>query len=107
MATSSSRAADPRQLLRDDLAPFAEAHENVPLHRQITFEEIRHGRRLDAQHCLGDRGDQLLGGGHRGRVLAEEHRAVDGEVEVMDHVDQIDARIVGVSKELTVGASAL
>jgi hypothetical protein len=39
---------------------FAEAHENVLLHRQITFEEIRHRRRFNAQHRLGDGGDQLL-----------------------------------------------
>jgi hypothetical protein len=39
----------------------------------------------------GNARDQFLGGGDRGLVLAEEHGAVDREVEVVDDVDQVHA----------------
>ena len=96
-----------RQFLRDDFAPFAEAHEYVLLHRQIAFEEIRHRRRRNAQHRLRNRGDQFLGQGDCGLVLAEKHRAVDREVEIVDDVDQVDARIVRISEEPAVGRQRL
>src|SRR5262249_7135826 len=81
-----------RQLLLDYLAPYAETNENVLFHREITFKKVRHWRRLNAQDCLGDRGDQLLCWCARGGVLAKEHRAIDREMEVVDDVDQINTR---------------
>ena len=65
------------------------------------------GGDCDAQHRLRDRGDQLLGCRNRGGVLAEEHRAIDGEVEIVDDVDQVDARIVRIGEKLAVGRQRL
>ena len=93
--------------LRDDLAPFAEAHQHVLLHRQIAFEEIRHRRRLNPQHGFRNRRDQFLGRRDRRRVLAEEHRAIDREMEIVDDIDQVDAGIVGVGEKLAVGLQRL
>jgi len=41
------------QILRDDLAPFAEADEYVLPDGDIALEEIGHRRRGCAQHLLG------------------------------------------------------
>src|SRR6516164_3932925 len=77
-----------RQLLLDYLAPFAETHQNVLFHREISFKEVRHWWRFNAQDCFWDRGDQLLCCRDRRGVLAKEHRDIDREMEVVDDVDQ-------------------
>ena len=79
-----------RQLLGDDLAPLAEAHQHMLLHREIALDEIGHRRRRDAQQFLGRGVDQLLRRGDGRRVLAEEHGAVDDEVMVVAAVHRID-----------------
>ena len=45
--------------------------------------------------------------GDGGLILAEKHRAVDREVEVVDDVDQVDARIVRIGEEPAVGRQRL
>ena len=91
-----------RQILRDDLAPFAEADEDVLPDGNVALEEIGHGRRGDAQHFLGHGLDQFVGSGDGGRVLAEEHRAVGGEVVIVHPVARIEVHRSGAVVELAV-----
>ncbi len=91
------------ELLGDDRLPFAEAHQNVLLHRETGFQKIRHRRRFDAQHGLGHRGNQFRHRRDRWRVLAQEQGTIDGEVDVVDHVDQVDARNVRTGEDSAVG----
>ena len=91
-----------RQVLRDDLAPFAEADEDVLSDGDIALEELGHGRRGDAQHLLRHGLDQLVGGGERGRVLAVEHRAVGREVIVVHAIARVEIHRAGAVVELAV-----
>ena len=91
-----------RQILRDDLAPFAEADQHVLPDGNVALEEIRHGRRGNAQHRLGHGLDQFVGGGDGGRVLAEEHRAVGGEVVIVHAVAGVEIHRPGAVVELAV-----
>ena len=91
-----------RQILRDDLAPFTEADQHVLPDRNVALEEIGHRRRREAQRFLGHRLDQLVGGGDGGRVPAEEHGTVGGEVIIVHSVARIEVQRPGAVVELTV-----
>ena len=91
-----------RQILRDDLAPFAEADEDVLPDGNVALEEIGHRRRGNAQHRLGHGLDQLVGGGDGGRVLAEEHRTVGGEMVIVHPVAGVEIHRPGAVVELAV-----
>ena len=82
--------------------PFAEADEDVLPDGNIALEEIGHGRRGDAQQLLGHGLDQLVGGGDGGRVLAEEHRTIGGEVVIVDPVARVKIHRPGAVVELAV-----
>ena len=68
----------------------------------VALEEIGHRRRGDAQRFLGHGLDQLVSGGDGGRVLAEEHGAVGGEVVIVHPVSRIEVHRPGAVVELTV-----
>ena len=91
-----------RQILRDDLAPFAEADQHVLPDGNVALEEIGHRRRGNAQHRLGHGLDQLVGGGDGRRVLAEEHRAISGEMVVVHPVAGVEVHRPGAVVELAV-----
>jgi len=95
------------QLLRGDLAPFAEANEDVLPDRNVALKEIGHRRRGNPQRFLGHRLDQFVSGGDCGRVLAEKHGTVGGEVIVVHPVARIKVHRPGAVVELTVRDDSL
>ena len=92
-----------RQVLRDDLVPFAETDQDVLADGDVALEEIRHRRRGDPQHRLRHRLDKLVGGGDGGRELAEEHRPVSREMIIVDAIAGIEIHRPGAVVELAVG----
>ena len=73
----------------------------------VALKEIGHRRRGNAQRFLGHRLDQLVSGGDRGRVLAEEHGTVGGEVVVVHPVARIKVHRPGLVVELPVCNNSL
>src|SRR5690606_39428715 len=83
--------------------PAPEAHERVHAHAQEALGPVGHRRRRDAQHVLGQRGRQLPGALEGGAELAEEHRRVDLEVDVVAAVERVEASLAGRGEVPVVG----
>ena len=92
-----------RQRLVDDFLPFAEPHQHMLLHRQITFDEVGHRRRGHPQQCLRRGVDQLLRRFDRRGVLAKEHGAIDDEVMVVGAIHRVDVQRAVALQILAVG----
>ncbi len=69
----------------------------------IALEEIGHGWRGDAQQRVGHGLNQLVRGGDGGGVLAKEHRAIGGEVVIVDAVAGVEVHCAGAVIEFAVG----
>ena len=78
-----------RQVLLDDVLPFAKADQDMLFHRDIAFDEIRHGRRGHPEQIVRRGVDQLLRRLDGGGVLAQEHGAVDGEMIIVGPIGRV------------------